>query len=382
MLKLTQRYLAVNFIAPFTMSLFFFVAFLLTFQLFRIIKIVISKGVEWSLVFELMGHIAISFIPMAVPLSCLFATIYTLNKLSDDSEIVAMRSFGMTKSKLFLPFLISALFIGACIYSLNNKVIPASKTQFKNTIIRLTSRGVLTDIKEGQFFTEVAGVTLFADTVIDKGRKMYNVFIQQEGKGNLLEQVVTAKEGALIKIKNEEWSIPSVRLHLTDGTIVKRFKDTNKDLEKILFKEYDFPLASGGAVNNFVTKDGMRTNAELRSEIKKATALAVKKKLSRKDRERSMAKTKLELWSRINTPILCFVFILIGFSLGIKHGRGKSKNSSGRALFVLLGYYSLFFLGVSFARKGIVPAYVVVFAPTIILASIGAYFYKKLDWAS
>ena len=382
MLKLTQRYLAVNFIAPFTMSLFFFVAFLLTFQLFRIIKIVISKGVEWSLVFELMGHIAISFVPMAVPLSCLFATIYTLNKLSDDSEIVAMRSFGMTKSKLFLPFFVVSLFIGACIYSLNNKVIPASKTQFKNTIVRLTSRGVLTDIKEGQFFTEVAGVTLFADTVIDKGKKMYNVFIQQEGKGNLLEQVVTAQEGALIKIKNDEWSVPSVRLHLTDGTIVKRFKDTNKDLEKILFKEYDFPLASGGAINHFVTKDGMRTNSELRTYIHEATKLAKKKNLSWKDKERSMAKTKLELWSRINTPVQCIVFVLLGFALGIKHGRGKSKNTSGRALIVLLSYYTIFFLGVSFARKGIVPAYVVVFSPTILAAIVGAYFYKKLDWAS
>lgn len=382
MLKLAQRYLAVNFIAPFAMSLFFFVAFLLTFQLFRIIKIVISKGVEWSLVFELMGHIAISFVPMAVPLSCLFATIYTLNKLSEDSEIVAMRSFGMTKSKLFLPFLVVSLFIGACIYSLNNKVIPASKTQFKNTIVRLTSRGVLTDIKEGQFFTEVTGVTLFADTVIDKGRKMYNVFIQQEGKGNLLEQVVTAKEGALIKIKNDEWSVPSVRLHLTDGTIVKRFKDTNRDLEKILFKEYDFPLASGGAINHFVTKDGMRTNSELRAYIDEATKLADKKNLSWKDKERSMAKTKLELWSRINTPVQCVIFVLLGFALGIKHGRGKSKNTSGRALVVLLSYYTIFFLGVSFARKGIVPAYLVVFTPTILAAIVGGYFYKKLDWAS
>lgn len=382
MLKLIQRYLAVNFIAPFAMSLFFFVAFLLTFQLFRIIKIVISKGVEWSLVFELMGHISISFIPMAVPLSCLFATIYTLNKLSDDSEIVAMRSFGTTKFKLFLPFLVLAIFIGTCVYSLNNKVIPASKTQFKNTIVRLTSRGVLTDIKEGKFFTEVAGVTLFADTVIDKGRKMYNVFIQQEGKGNLLEQVVTAKEGALIKIQNEEWSIPSVRLHLTDGTIVKRFKDTHKDLEKILFKEYDFPLASGGAINHFVTKDGMRTNAELSVEIRLATERARAKNLSWRETEKSMAKTKLELWSRINTPFLCFVFILVGFSLGIKHGRGKSKNTSGRALAVLLSYYSLFFLGVSFARKGMVPGYLVVFLPTILAGMVGVYFYRKLDWVS
>jgi lipopolysaccharide export system permease protein len=364
------------------MSTFFFVTFLLTFQLFRIIKIVISKGVEWSLVFELMGHIAISFIPMAVPLSCLFATIYTLNKLSEDSEIVAMRSFGLTKFKLFYPFLISGIFIGACVYSLNDKVIPASKTQFKNTIIRLTSRGVLTDIKSGQFFTEVAGITLFADEVEEKGKRMKNVFIQKAGKGSLVEQVVHAKEGSLIKILNEKWGVPSVRLHLKDGVIIKRYVGEEAELEKILFQEYDFPLTSGGAITGFVTKDGMRTNAELKEVIDSVTKDSKAKGLSAKDTLKRMAKTKLEYWSRINTPIQCLVFIFLGFVLGIKHGRGRTKNTSGRALTFLLSYYAVFFLGVSLSRKGSIDPYFTVFAPTIVSIFIGAYLYKKLDWAS
>lgn len=334
------------------------------------------------MVFELMGHISISFIPMALPLSCLFATIYTLNKLSEDSEIVAMRSFGLTKIRLFIPFLVSGLFIGACVYSLNNKVIPASKTQFKNTIIRLTSRGVLTEIKSGQFFTEIPGVTLFAEEVIEKGRQMHKVFIQKKGKGNLLEQVVVAKEGALIKIQDKEWGIPSIRLHLKNGSIIKRYSGSESDVEKILFKDYDFPLTSGGVITGFVTKDGMRTNAELRQVIKKVTKESIEQKLSKKDMARRMAKTKLELWSRINTPVQCVVFVFLGFVLGIKHGRGKSKNTSGRALVFILGYYAIFFLGVSLSRKGVIPPHISVFTPTTIATLIGAYFYKKLDWMS
>lgn len=329
-----------------------------------------------------MGHIAISFIPMAVPLSCLFATIYTLNKLSEDSEIVAMRSFGITKFKLFYPFLISGIFIGACVYSLNDKVIPASKTQFKNTIIRLTSRGVLTDIKSGQFFTEVPGITLFADEVEEKGKRMKNVFIQKSGKGNLAEQVIHAKEGSLIKISNEQWGVPSVRLHLKNGVIVKRYTGADGELEKILFKDYDFPLTSGGAITGFVTKDGMRTNAELKEVINTVTKDSKAKGLSAKDTLKRMAKTKLEYWSRINTPIQCLVFIFLGFVLGIKHGRGKTKNTSGRALTFLLSYYAIFFLGVSLSRKGIADPFITVFAPTLVSVFIGAYLYKKLDWAS
>src|SRR5690606_17243827 len=109
--SLLQRYLAINFVPPFLVACAFFVTFLLTSQLFRLTSIVVNKGVEFWSVLELFGHIAISFLPMAVPLSALFATIMTLNKLSEDSEIVAMRSFGIEKSQLFKPFLILACVI-------------------------------------------------------------------------------------------------------------------------------------------------------------------------------------------------------------------------------------------------------------------------------
>ena len=111
MFKVAQRYIAYNFLPPFLASCIFFVMFLLTFQLFKITRIIINKGVEFSVILELIGHIAISFFPMAIPLSALVATIYTLNKLCEDSEIMAMRSFGMSKFQLFQPLLILGILI-------------------------------------------------------------------------------------------------------------------------------------------------------------------------------------------------------------------------------------------------------------------------------
>ena len=80
MFKIAQRYLAYHFLGPFLVSTFFFVIFLLTFQLFRITKVIISKGVEVGTIFELIFHMGISFLPMAIPLSVLFASIYTMNR--------------------------------------------------------------------------------------------------------------------------------------------------------------------------------------------------------------------------------------------------------------------------------------------------------------
>jgi lipopolysaccharide export system permease protein len=389
MFKITQRYLASTFILPFVLSTVFFITFLLIFKLFSLIRIVTNKGVEIWVVFELMGHIALSFIPMAVPLSVLFATMYTLNKMSEDSEIVAMRSFGLTKLQLFTPFLILGFIVAVLTNTMGREMIPYSKTLFKNTIIQLTSKGMMTDIKAGQFFTEIPKVTLFAEDVKGNGNILHEVFIRMDND-NGLEQLIYAEKGVLIKQSISEYLTPSMRLHLTNGNIVKR-NSQKQEVEKVLFEQYDFPIVSGGDLYGFVTKDSMRTNNELKEVINQY----------RKDKENieidgvaehergayggiieRLPRSELEYWGRINAGIQILTFVLIGFGLGIKKGRGRTRNSGVMGLVVLTTYYALFFLGISMARKQQIPTIAAVFAPTLIAAIIGSYFYRKVDWLS
>lgn len=391
LLNIKQRYLAYNFIPPFFLSAFFFVAFLLTFQLFRLTRIITKKGVDIGQVFELVGHISISFLPMAIPLSAFFATIYTLNKLSEDSEIVAMRSFGTTKWSLLKPFLIVATLIAVTLFSMNINLIPHSKTLFKNTVIKLTSKGFLTDIKSENFFTDIPGVTLFAEEVSDDSVIMKNVFISTSDIRKGIDRVIFAKKGVLIKQVISGTSMPALRFNLTDGNILKTEKK-NGDIEKIIFQEYDFPILTGGYTPGFVTKDAMRTNSELSELIneskKSLKELSLKKKLTNQEKieigqiKSRLPKTELEYWTRFNAPAQIFLFIFLGFSLGIKKGRGRTKSSGTVGLLFLIGYYALFFVGVSLSRKGIVPPVLTVFLPTIFTGLVGSVYYKRLDWMS
>ena len=247
----------------------------------------------------------------------------------------------------------------------------------------------MTDIKSGQFFTEIPNVTLFAEEVSDGGTKLKDIFIlQKKGKG---EQVIFAKRGALIKQPIGQLRTPTLRLHLEEGNIVK-FDQKGDSIEKIIFGEYDFPVVSGGILPGFVTKDSMRSNAELKRVInnrkRRLAKFAKKEKLTRQEQDQKngilsrLPKSELEYWSRFNTPLQVLIFIFLGFSLGIKKGRGRTKNSGSLGLFYLLGYYILFFGGVSVARKGNVPAWLVVYFPTLLSVVLGTYLYRRLDWQS
>ncbi|GAB4012796.1 MAG: hypothetical protein Fur0010_08900 [Bdellovibrio sp.] len=384
-MKLFQRYLLINFVPALFLSAAFFITFLLTFQLFRLVSLVINKNLDISVIFELMGHIALSFVPMALPLSGLFASIYCMNKLSEDSEIIAMRSFGVKKSQMAVPFVVVGILLSASLFALNQKFIPHSAWVFRNTLIKLTSEGVLTAIKPGDFYTEIPNVVLFAEEVEEGGSRLIDVFIRL--KKDREEQMIMAKSGVIIKQAISDVHTPMIRMHLFDGNIIKTNLSDNK-IEKILFKEYDFPITQGGGVPGFITKDSMRSNAELEVVIKEAREeykkLESENASSRElnDIKLRLSRSLLEYWERFNSPLQIFLLIMLGFCLGIKKGRGKSRNSSAMAIGILIGYYAVYFFGVSFAKKGMVPAYIPVFIPSLILIILVVKFYKDLDWAS
>ncbi len=395
--RIIDRYLAVNFIMPFVSATAFFVTFLLTFQLFRITRIVINKGVPWMDVLELTGHIALSFVPMAVPIAALFAAIYCYNKLSDDSEIIAIRSFGIGRFTLLKPALMIGVIISLTVFALNRNLIPYSKRVFQNTIVKLTSSGVLNSIKSGQFFTEIPNATLFAEYVAEDGVTMRNVFIQTATEGRVEErkdeQIIVAKQGRLIKQGKSDVGFNNIRLHLKDGNI---FKLANAGIEqqKIIFKEYDFPIMTEQNRFESVNKFSMRTSDELvkiindyqkeKKElllIKNNQALDENQQNSFNEISGSLPKVQLEYFSRWNAALQCLIFIFLGVSLGIKHNRGKARNSAAYSLLILILYYVILFTGISMTtRSGVLHPAVAIFMPSGLAILAGVYFYRKIQW--
>ena len=373
MRRIISRYIGANFVLPFMVSVLFFVSFLLTFQLLRITKLVINKGVPLVTIFELVGHMALSFLPMAIPLSVLFATLYSLSRMSADSEYIAMRSFGFSRFKILSPFLMIALLISLGSFAMNQSIIPMSKKEFKRAIIILTSKGFLADIQPGKFFTSIPGITLFSKGVSDKGTSLRQVFIHSAKHGSEDESVIFARSGKIIKKNPNKWGHSALHLKLWDGNILKQ---KGKEEEKILFKSYDFPISDGNISAILVTKDNMRTSRELFTLMNLSDEDKKKRNISNK----ANMKTKIEFYSRINTPILALIFTFLGFVLGVQRTRGRSMNSGLLCMVILVIYYTLYFGGISVARDGTIPPFVAVFLPSILSVFVAFLLYRKMEY--
>lgn len=344
-------------------------------------QVVTKKGVDLMVLAELFGQIALSFVPMATPLSILFAMIFCLGKLSEDSEIIAIRAMGISKNQLFKPFLLIAIISAITIFSVNRTIIPKSTEALKITIQKMTSSGFLADITKGKFYTDIPNVTLFAEDVFDDGKRLERVFIKIKNTAQK-DQIILARRGALIKsddFKNENFDI---QLDLFEGNITSYDSNLN-EVEKILFKKYEFPIAGKG-IKKLVSKDSMLTSSELSKYIddlkSKPSEEVPKKELLR--RAQVLQEARFEYWSRFNIPLQCIAFVLIGFVFGIKKGRGKSGNTSLYAFLSVLLYYILYFVGISVARKNGFSPVIITFLPTFLTVLLGLNFYRKIDWAS
>ena len=336
-------------------------------------------------VLGMVTNLSVSFFPLATPLAAFFATIYTLNKLSEDSEIIAMRSFGMTKLKLYIPFLASSLLIAFTVHSLYSVFIPRANAAFKNTIVRLTSSGMLTSIKSGQFFTDIPNATLFAEEVTEDGNSFKEVFLHLLDKNKVEQRIIFAQAGTLIKIYADQWHAPSLRLHLNDGNIIKMDQSGNQ-VEKVLFKEYDFPVFSSDSSMTMLDKDSMKTNNELKTiieqkRVKYLDAVKVKKPADEtRELKLTYYRTQVELYSRYAVVPQIVLFIFLGFALGIKKGRG-GKGHSVKALVIMISYYVLYFFLISLAQSAKLDPKVANFAPSVIIFLVGYRFYRRLDWS-
>jgi lipopolysaccharide export system permease protein len=384
MLKIYQRYLAANFIPPFFLTTFFLIFFLMTFQLFRFTKFIVAKGVDLSSLGLLFFHLAVSFLPLATPLSVLFAVLYGLNKLSEDMEIVAMRAFGASRFQLLTPFLIVGLFISGVLFSLNRSTIPHSKRDVRNTYIKLASKAMLKQIRQEEFFGDIPGITMYASSVGLDGREMKDLFLFLSDKKTKEQQIILAREGTLSG--GQEGDLSNFQIILKDGSILKR-NEKKGELAKIFFETYSFPPFKKIPEVGTISKASMKPNKELKAQIEISRkeylkALESGDKRQIKERRRSFYRNQLEYYLRINSPIVILGFILLAFSVGARIGSGRQKSSSMRMLFVLIPYYALFFLGVSQVKSGNLNPLIAVFVPTVLFLVVAWWSYKKVDWVS
>ena len=130
-------------------------------QSLRLIDLIVNRGLPLSM----FGYLAVLLLPrflaIVLPIAVFCATLFTYNRLSSDSELVVLRSAGLSQLSIAKPGLLAAALASVVMIFLNMYLLPASYREFKDLqfAIRHDYSSIL--LQEGVFNTLGEKVTVF-----------------------------------------------------------------------------------------------------------------------------------------------------------------------------------------------------------------------------
>lgn len=134
-------------------------------------------------------------ISVVLPVAAFAATAYGTNRLSSESELVAMQAAGLSPWRMARPVLIFGLFVGMLVAVLVHGLVPMARAQLADRQTEIAENVTSQFLRAGSFQYPVDGVTLFIRDIASDGR-LLDLFI--EDARDPTDQTVYTSEEALI----------------------------------------------------------------------------------------------------------------------------------------------------------------------------------------
>lgn len=193
------------FLGPFLLT-FLIVLFVLVMQfLWVYIDDLVGKGLEWYIIAELLFYASASFVPLALPLAILLASIMTFGNLGEFYELTAIKSSGISLWRFMRPLLLLILVFSAGAFYFSNTVLPVSRLKFGSLLYDIQQKKPALSIKEGIFYTDIENYAIRIESKSEDNRFIRNVLIYDHSSGRGNVQVVVAESGEMYQSDDERY---------------------------------------------------------------------------------------------------------------------------------------------------------------------------------
>ncbi len=130
-------------------------------QALRFIDFIVNRGLAIGDFIYITSLLFPQLLTLLVPVALFLAIVFTYNKLLTDSELVVMRSAGLSRWQLAQPALLVALMMTAFCYLLTLYLQPLATRQFNDMRAFLRDNYTSVLLQEEVFNTPVDGLTVF-----------------------------------------------------------------------------------------------------------------------------------------------------------------------------------------------------------------------------
>jgi lipopolysaccharide export system permease protein len=206
MKKLHQLVLR-TYIGPFIMT-FFIALFILLMQfLWKYIDDLVGKGLEWYIIGELLFYASATFVPLALPLAILLSSIMTMGSLGENYELVALKSAGISLTKIMWPLVIVSLVLVLSAFYFSNNVLPVANLKMMSLLYDVRQQRPAFNIVEGIYYKGIDNYVIKVEKKENDGNVLRNIKIYDhtDRRGNV--NITLAEWGTMHTTEDEQFLV-------------------------------------------------------------------------------------------------------------------------------------------------------------------------------
>ena len=226
-MKILNRLLLKSFIGPFVATFCISIFVLLMQFLWVYIDDLVGKGLSNVVLLKFLFYVCITLFPLALPLSMLLSSLMTFGNLAENYELVAMKSAGLSLTKIMRPLTITSIVISAMAFVFSNNVLPWANLKMQSMLFDITHSKPAFRLKEGIFSNGMSGFSIRVSKKTPDGNGLKDVMIYDHKTvmGNC--KVVYADSGRMEMIENKRILI----LTLYDGASYEEKLSSDEELK-------------------------------------------------------------------------------------------------------------------------------------------------------
>jgi len=204
--KKLDKFVIKSFIGPLVLT-FFIVLIILHLQfLWMYIDELAGKGLQFSILAELLFQFSLSFVPTALPLAILLAALMSFGNMGEFSELTALKSSGIPLMRIMRPLMVMIILLVGVSFFFSNYVLPYSNRQARSLLYDIRRKRPDINLQAGTFNNDIDGFSIKITSKDPATNRLDNLIIydHRDRRGNVN---ITHADSGYIRITPDETAL-------------------------------------------------------------------------------------------------------------------------------------------------------------------------------
>ena len=152
----------------------------------------VGKGLGMDVLAEFFYYMALSLVPMALPMAILLTSLISFGNMGEQLELTAMKAAGIPLVRIMRSVMMFCILLMGVSFYFQNSVSPNAQMQLARLLISMKNTSPALEIPEGVFYNGIPNVNLYVEHKKAETGMLYNVIIYKMDQGIENAQIVVA----------------------------------------------------------------------------------------------------------------------------------------------------------------------------------------------